>query len=149
MRVQRRAWRLLDDATEVHHGDPVADVLDDAQVVRDEEVREAHLRLQVGHEVQDLRLDRQVERGYRLVGDDEARADRERTRDADTLTLAAAELVRVAVVVLRTEPDLLQQRFDPTTLLGALREAVNLDAPRRRSRRRASAGSATRRDPER
>jgi hypothetical protein len=29
--------------------------------------------------------------------------------------------------MLRTKPDLLQQRFDPTTLLGALREAVNLD----------------------
>jgi len=39
------------------------------------------------------------EGGGRLVADDELGVERERTRDADTLALAAGELVRVAVLV--------------------------------------------------
>ncbi len=36
-------WRHLDDLAEVHDRDPVADVPDDRQVVRDEDVGEAEL----------------------------------------------------------------------------------------------------------
>ena len=54
------------------------------------------LLLQVAQQVDDLRLDRHVERRDRLVGDDELRVDGERARDADALALAARELVRVA-----------------------------------------------------
>ena len=78
---------------------------DDAEVVRDEDVRQRELVLQVVEQVDDLRLDRHVERRDRLVGDDQARVERERARDADALPLAAGELVRVAVVVLGREPD--------------------------------------------
>ena len=60
-------------------------------------------------QVEDLRLDRDVERGDGLVGDDELRLQRERAGDPDALALAAGELVRVAVVVLGVEPDLLHQ----------------------------------------
>ena len=45
---------------------------------------------------QDLRLDADVERRHRLVGEDEVRAERERAGDADALALAARELVRIA-----------------------------------------------------
>ena len=65
--------------------------------------------LEVAQQVQDLRLDRDVERRDGLVGDDQLRLQRERARDADALALAAGELVRVAVVVLGVEADLLHQ----------------------------------------
>ena len=61
----------LDDLAEVHHRDPVGDVLHDAEVVRDEQVGQAELGLQVLQQVDDLRLDRDVERADRLVADDE------------------------------------------------------------------------------
>ena len=67
------------------------------------------LPLQVAQQVQHLRLDRHVERRHGLVGDQQLRAQRERARDADALALAAGELVRVAVVVLRVQPDRLHQ----------------------------------------
>ena len=57
--------------------------------------------LQVREQVDDLRLDRDVERGDRLVADDEPRLDRERAGDADPLPLAAGEFVRIALRVLR------------------------------------------------
>ena len=98
----------------------VGDVADDVQVVGDEDVGEPELALQVLEQVQDLRLDRDVERRHRLVADDQLRVDRERARDADALALAARELVREAVVVLRVEADDLQQLLDAALDLGAV-----------------------------
>ena len=68
----------------------------DGEIVRDEQVGELELLLQLLEEVDDLRLDRDVERGHRLVRNDEVRVERERARQADALALTAGELVRVA-----------------------------------------------------
>ncbi len=46
---------------------------------------------------EDLGLDRDVERGRRLVGDEQAWATGQRHRDGDALPLAAGELMGVAV----------------------------------------------------
>ncbi len=86
------------------------DVPHDAEIVRDEEIGEAQLRLQVGEEVEDLRLDRDVERRDRLVGDDELRREHERAGDRDALALAAGEHVRIATVVLGPQADLRHHR---------------------------------------
>ena len=72
----------------MHDRDPVGDVADDADVVGDEDVGEAELVLQVLEQVDDLRLDRDVEGGDRLVGDDQLRLYRQGPRDADPLALA-------------------------------------------------------------
>ena len=118
----------LDDHAEVHHRDPVGDVADDAEVVRDEDVREVELVLQVVEQVDDLRLDRDVERRDRLVGDDQPRAQRERPRDADPLALPARELVRVAVDVVGREADDLEQLLHAPAHLAA--RALPVDAER-------------------
>ena len=69
----------------------------EVQVVRDEQDRHAVLALQVVEQREDLRLDRHVERGRRLVGDQQLRAARERHRDHRALALAARQLVRIRV----------------------------------------------------
>jgi len=48
----------------------------DGQVVRDEQVREVEPALEVLQQVDDLALDGHVERGDRLVADDQARLHR-------------------------------------------------------------------------
>ena len=53
--------------------------------------------LQVAHEVEDLRLDGDVERGGRLVGDEQLRVAGERHRDHHPLAHAAGQLVRIGV----------------------------------------------------
>ena len=65
--------RFLDDLAAVHHDDARRRLRDDAQVVRDEQNRRAELLLQVAQQLENLRLDGDVERGRRLVGDDERR----------------------------------------------------------------------------
>ena len=111
---------------EIHHRDARADVLDHRQIVRDEQVGEAEFLLQVFQQVDDLRLDRDVERGDRLVADDQLRRHRQRPGDADALALAAGELVRVAPHVVGAEADGLEQ-FDDALLELApgLREPVD------------------------
>src|SRR5216110_526608 len=69
------------------------------------------LRLEIAQQVDDLRLHRHVERGRRLVEDDEARLQHHRARDRDALALPAGELVRIAVADRRIETDL-DQRGD-------------------------------------
>src|SRR5215472_19260796 len=102
---QRFGRGALDDAAQVHDQDPVGDVLDHAEVVADEEIGQAELLAERDEEVDDLRLDRDVERGDRLVADHKLRLDRERTGDAEALALPARELVRIAPFVEGIEPD--------------------------------------------
>jgi hypothetical protein len=65
--------------------------------VGDEQDRHPDLALQKLDQVEDLGLDRDVERGRRLVGDQERRAAGERHRDHRALAHAARELVRVLI----------------------------------------------------
>ena len=120
------AGELLHHEAEVHHEHAVAEVLDHLEVVGDEEQRQAKVALQVRHQVQDLRLDRHVEGGDRLVGDDELRFEGQGARDADALALAAGELVRVAVDVARVQADRVEQRQGAQPALAGLAEAVDL-----------------------
>jgi len=67
----------------------VRDLPDDREVVRHEQVRDPELLLEVPQEVEDLGLDRDVERRDGLVADDQLRPERNRPGDADALALAA------------------------------------------------------------
>ena len=120
--------RDLDDPTEVHHPDPVADVAHDRQVVGDEQVRQPQLRLQVHQQVEHLRLNRNVERRHRLVADQQIGLERQSPGDADPLALTAGELVRVAIGHRRQQADQVEQFRDPLPEAAATpRHAVDLE----------------------
>jgi hypothetical protein len=93
-RIERRGRRGLDNAPKIHHGDTVADMAHHAEIVRDEQHRQAEPVLKIEQQVDDLGLNRDVERGYRFVGDHQRRIERQRSSNTDALTLAAAEGVR-------------------------------------------------------
>src|SRR5947207_4362533 len=115
--------RVFHDASQIHHRYACGDVLHDGEIVSDENVRQPEPLLEIGQEIDDLRLDRDVERGHWLVADDELRLRRERARDADALPLSAGELVRITLGVLRCQADELQQLGD-TLAMPAGRQAV-------------------------
>src|SRR5262249_26130911 len=101
-----------------------ADMLDHREVVGDEEIGEAELLLEVHQEVDDLRLDRYVERRDRFVADDERGVEGERPGDADALALAAGELVRIALHRLPPEADLAEDCRDAVEELAPRGDAV-------------------------
>jgi hypothetical protein len=117
----------LDDPAAVHHGHAVGDVADDRQVVRDEEVGESALLLEVEQQVQDLHLHRHVERRHGLVEHDEARTDRQGACDRDPLALAARQLVREAPALLGRQTDALEQLDHARLRRVAARDLVHVE----------------------
>jgi hypothetical protein len=95
----------------VHHCDAVGGLGDHAHVVRHQHHRGAVVAAEPLQERDDLRLDRDVERSRRLVGDDELRVRADGERDHHALAHAARELVREVVdpALGRRDPDFAQE----------------------------------------
>jgi len=87
----------LDELAVQHHGDAIGEVGDHAHVVRDEHDGRALFVAETPQQLEDLGLNRHVERRGGLVGDDDLRPQRERHRDHDALLLPARELMRIVV----------------------------------------------------
>ena len=87
--------RVLDDLAGIHDVDAPAHLGDDAEVMGDEQQRDAVFFHELAQQVEDLRLDRRVERRRRLVGDHETGPAGDGHGDQHTLPHAAAELKRV------------------------------------------------------
>ena len=101
----------LDDTAGIHHRHPVGGLGDHAHVVGDQHDAGAVLVAETAEQRGDLGLDRDIERGGRLVGDDQLRLGGERQRNDDPLAHPARELVRLMVDPLgrRRDADLGQQ----------------------------------------
>ena len=82
--------------------------------------------LQIGQQVEDLRLDRHVERGRRLVGDQQLGVVGQRHRDHHPLALAAGQLVRIRgqPALGLVDPDLLRSSMIARPRLASPRQAL-------------------------
>ena len=100
---------LLHHLAEIHDSNIVGEVLDDGEVVGDENVGQPHVLLKLLEQIENLRLDRHVQRRDRLVADDELGLDRQGAGDADALAAAAVELVGIDIDVSLGQADRLHQ----------------------------------------
>ena len=126
---ERVAGAELDDLAEVHHRDAMGDVLHDAQIVRDEQLAQSQLLLEILQQVEELGLHGQVERAGRLVEHHEIGSHGQRARDGDALALSAAELVRVAQGHLGIEAHAGKQLVHLLVALGSrTRQAEHVDS---------------------
>ena len=105
--------RLLDLASGIHHDDALRHFRHHAEIVGDEDYRGAEPVLQVDDKVEDLRLDGDIQRSRRLVGDQHLGMAGERHRDHGALPHAAGELVWIFL--------------RPLFRLGDARDAQHLD----------------------
>ena len=96
-REQRLYRRPLDDLAGIHDRDIVGHLGNDAEIVRDQDDRGPGVSAQPAHQVEDLRLDGDVERRGRLIGDQEIGPAGERHGDHHALALAARQLVGIVV----------------------------------------------------
>ena len=79
----------------VHDDYFLGNVGDDTEVVGDQQHRHAEFVPKVDHQPQNLRLDRHVERGRRLVGDQQRGTADQRHRNHRPLAQSAGQLERV------------------------------------------------------
>ena len=91
----RVGFALFDHAAGIHHHDAMRVARDDSEIVRDDDQRDAEVARQRLHQFEDLRLDGDVERGGRLVGDDQLRIAGQPDRDHHALAHAAGKLMRI------------------------------------------------------
>ena len=101
-RVSENIGRLagLYHAAKVHNAHGIRNMLYDRQIVRDKQIGQSSLLLQIAKQVNDLCLNRHVQCRYRLIAHDEFRIQRKRTRDTDSLSLTAGKLVRITILVI-------------------------------------------------
>src|SRR5258706_264633 len=88
--------RGFDDSAAAHDGHSPGDCFDDGQVVADEQACDTEIATQTVEQSQDLRLHADVERGDRLVADQEIGTKRQSAGDADTLSLASFKCILMA-----------------------------------------------------
>jgi hypothetical protein len=117
--------RLLDLAAGIHDHDALGDFGDHAEVVRDQNDRRTDAALEIEHQLQDLRLDRDIERRRRLVGNQELWIAGQRHGDHHTLSHATGKLMRKFPHAPRRLRDSHQcQHLDGARLGGPLIEAL-------------------------
>ena len=93
----------LHHATEIHNADLIGNIFYDRQIVRNEQISESPFLLQFFKQVDNLRLNGNVERRNGFVANNEFGVYRKGARNADTLALAAREFVRIALVIIVSE----------------------------------------------
>ena len=81
--------------------------------------------MQVHQQIDDLRLDRHIQRRHRFVADDEFRAQRQGTRDTDALALATGKFMRIGVYQLGTQTHPFEQARDTVLAFRASRHLVD------------------------
>ena len=126
-RQHLRGRPALDDASEVHDRDAIAQVAHDLQVMGDEQQSEAHVAAQRRDQIEDLGLQRHVQGRCRLVGEHERRLEHDCARDGDALALSAAQLVRKARGVAGRETHRLEDLHDPVPARSPVSLAVDLE----------------------
>ena len=122
----------FDHGTRVHHGDTIADLGDQIEVVADKQHGEVHISAQSLNESNHLRLDRDIQCRGRLVGDEQLRLAGNRHGDGDALAHAAAELVRICgeAGTWRGNADERQELSCPLVRRAAVKVAVGADGIR-------------------
>src|SRR6185295_6558418 len=136
---QRVSFVALDKAAEIHHRNFARDMFHDREIVADEEVGQPEVAAQIGEQIEDLRLHRDVERAGRLVADHDPRLEHQRARNRRALALPAGELRRHALAHRGRKADALENTTDPALDLAARKRALGcqrqgydvLDAPAR------------------
>ena len=115
---------VLHDATKIKHHDAVGDVLHNAEVVGDKNQGQAKVALQLPQQVDDLRLDADIQGRDGLVADHQPRPRDQSAGNVDALTLATREFVRIAIHLIGQQAHTLHHRRHPRLHLDARKAAV-------------------------
>src|ERR1700687_82057 len=114
--------------TQIHDYDTCREAAHERQIVRDEEISEVMVSLLFSQQIDDLRLDGNIERRHRLVEHEHGGSNRKRPRDSNPLPLTTRELVWKAAGHGGIEPTLKQRLLDARAdLRGAQAKGAPVD----------------------
>ena len=99
------ARRQFHDTAFAHHGHAVGHIVHHREIVRNEEIGQPEILLQILKKIEDLRLYGDIEGGNGFVADEKFGAERQCPGDADTLPLSARETVGITVECTFSKPD--------------------------------------------
>jgi hypothetical protein len=119
LRENLRRGPGFDDSAGLHDGDARGQLRDDGQAMRNQQIGEGEVALQILQQLENLCADGNVKRGNRFIGNHQAWAEHKRTRDADALALAAGKFVRVASERVFSEANGALNFHDSRAALGA------------------------------
>lgn len=89
----RIAWAAFDTLPSIHDQRVLREIAGAGDVVGNEEDRQLLLLLEPEQQIQDAKTDRHIEHRHGLIGEQHPWPSRQRPRNGDTLSLAAAQLV--------------------------------------------------------
>ena len=118
-RVDRVLFGNFHNFAKIHHRDTVRDMPHHRKIMSDEQIGQPHIALQILQQIDDLRLDGNIKRRDRLITHNKARAQDQRTRNADALTLAARKFMRKAIQRAAWQANTVQHFSDLLACLGA------------------------------
>ena len=95
----------LDQSAEIHDSRSIRDVLNHAEVVANEQISQPQFLAQSHKQIENLGLNRNIQGSHRLVTDEELRVDGECSGNTDALTLSPGELVGIAALPRRIQPN--------------------------------------------
>jgi hypothetical protein len=87
------------DATEIHDQHAIREMFDHAKIVTDEQIGQVQIAAKVHEQIEDLCLNRNIQRGHGFIAHQKFRLYRERTGDAYALALPAGELMWIASAI--------------------------------------------------
>ncbi|GBR08856.1 hypothetical protein AA0228_0478 [Gluconobacter frateurii NRIC 0228] len=88
---------FLHDAAQIHDRNPVRHLSDDGQIMGNKDARYAERCTQIPEQIHDLRLNRHIKRGDRLVRNEKVWAQDKRAGNVQTLTLATGKFMRISI----------------------------------------------------
>ena len=103
---------LLDNAAFAHHRDAVGDLGHDTEIMGDKKDCGALATLEIADEFKDLRLCRHIERGCRLIRDQNLGVERKRHGNHGALALPSGEFMRIGAGTTRWQSHLGEQLRD-------------------------------------
>ena len=94
---------VLHQIAKIHNADGVRDMLDNREIVRNKQICQSEIPLQIHQEIDDLGLYRNIQCRHRFIADDKIRLQSYGTCNADALPLSAGKLMGISVFMLWLE----------------------------------------------
>ena len=77
----------FNNSPQIHHSNPVTDMLNNTEIVSDEQVCQIELVLQILKKIENLSLNRYIKSRNRLIGNNYSRFENQSSGNGDTLSL--------------------------------------------------------------